>query len=349
MFSFARARTHVLIASTALALGATIPGGALLAGAAHANTAGPGLVINEVYGGGGNAGATLKNDFIELKNPHRDRHRLDGLSLQYRSAGGDRRARQQQRLALPGVDVPAGRARTWSRLPPRHRWDPRTCRRRTPPARLALSRHRRPGLPRRPPRPLIDPGPATSPIPASSTSSAAARPATTSFETAHGAGDHATPPRVTRDAAAPTPTTTRPTSRSAGPSPRPAAATVTATPPPPPDRAHDRRDPGHRRPPPRWRGQTGHHHRAWSPRRTRPVASTATTSRPPAPAARPTRPPAPPTRSSSSAGGGARDRPAVGDCVQVTGTVSEFGDTASPSSPGSRPADVADPAPPPPG
>ena len=31
-----------------------------------ANTAGTGLVISEVYGGGGNSGATLKNDFIEL-------------------------------------------------------------------------------------------------------------------------------------------------------------------------------------------------------------------------------------------------------------------------------------------
>ncbi len=37
--------------------------------AASANPAGNGLVINEVYGGGGNSGATLKNDFIELYNP----------------------------------------------------------------------------------------------------------------------------------------------------------------------------------------------------------------------------------------------------------------------------------------
>ncbi len=36
---------------------------------ATANPAGTGLVISEVYGGGGNAGATYTNDFIELYNP----------------------------------------------------------------------------------------------------------------------------------------------------------------------------------------------------------------------------------------------------------------------------------------
>ena len=36
---------------------------------ASANPGGTGLVISEVYGGGGNSGATFKNDFIELYNP----------------------------------------------------------------------------------------------------------------------------------------------------------------------------------------------------------------------------------------------------------------------------------------
>ena len=39
------------------------------------------LVVNEVYGGGGNSGATLTNDFIELAQPqHRagDRRRVVG-------------------------------------------------------------------------------------------------------------------------------------------------------------------------------------------------------------------------------------------------------------------------------
>ena len=55
---------------------------------ATANTAGTGLVISEVYGGGGNAGATLKNDFIELYNPTGAPIAVDGWSVQWRSAGG---------------------------------------------------------------------------------------------------------------------------------------------------------------------------------------------------------------------------------------------------------------------
>ena len=36
---------------------------------ASANPAGTGLVISEVYGGGGNSGAVLNADFVELYNP----------------------------------------------------------------------------------------------------------------------------------------------------------------------------------------------------------------------------------------------------------------------------------------
>lgn len=46
------------------------------------------IVINEVYGGGGNSGATLKNDFIELINRGTASVTLTGASLQYASAGG---------------------------------------------------------------------------------------------------------------------------------------------------------------------------------------------------------------------------------------------------------------------
>ncbi|GGG92532.1 lamin tail domain-containing protein [Pedobacter zeae] len=46
------------------------------------------VVISEVYGGGGNTGATLKNDFIELYNPTNADVSLAGWSVQYASATG---------------------------------------------------------------------------------------------------------------------------------------------------------------------------------------------------------------------------------------------------------------------
>lgn len=46
------------------------------------------IVINQVYGGGGNSGATYKNDFIELYNNENSPINLSGWSLQYQSATG---------------------------------------------------------------------------------------------------------------------------------------------------------------------------------------------------------------------------------------------------------------------
>ncbi len=46
------------------------------------------VVISEVYGGGGNSGATYKNDFIELYNPTNAAISLTGWSVQYASATG---------------------------------------------------------------------------------------------------------------------------------------------------------------------------------------------------------------------------------------------------------------------
>jgi len=46
------------------------------------------IVINEVYGGGGNNGATLKNDFVELINSGTTVATLNGATLQYASAAG---------------------------------------------------------------------------------------------------------------------------------------------------------------------------------------------------------------------------------------------------------------------
>ncbi|BEV04386.1 lamin tail domain-containing protein [Chryseobacterium gambrini] len=44
------------------------------------------IVINEIYGGGGNSGSTYKNDFIELKNIGSTTVTLSGATLQYGSA-----------------------------------------------------------------------------------------------------------------------------------------------------------------------------------------------------------------------------------------------------------------------
>ena len=46
------------------------------------------VVISEVYGGGGNAGATYTNDFIELYNRTANAISLAGWSVQYASATG---------------------------------------------------------------------------------------------------------------------------------------------------------------------------------------------------------------------------------------------------------------------
>ena len=55
---------------------------------AFANTAGTGLVISEVYGGGGNSGATYNHDFVELYNPTNVAVDVSSMSVQYRSSGG---------------------------------------------------------------------------------------------------------------------------------------------------------------------------------------------------------------------------------------------------------------------
>jgi predicted extracellular nuclease len=47
-----------------------------------------GIVISQVYGGGGNAGSTFKNDFIEIFNADGATVNLNGWSVQYASAAG---------------------------------------------------------------------------------------------------------------------------------------------------------------------------------------------------------------------------------------------------------------------
>ena len=62
------------------------------------------VVISQVYGGGGNSGATLKNDFIELRNNGPTAVDLTGWSVQYTSSAG---TTWSGRTNLTGT-IPAG-------------------------------------------------------------------------------------------------------------------------------------------------------------------------------------------------------------------------------------------------
>src|SRR5919106_2856391 len=61
---------------------------ALLILAAPASAQSPDIVISQVYGGGGNSGATLRNDFIELYNRGTEPVPVAGWSVQYASSTG---------------------------------------------------------------------------------------------------------------------------------------------------------------------------------------------------------------------------------------------------------------------
>lgn len=74
-----------------VALGAAlvlVATGAVGAAAAPATAASPDVVISEVYGGGGNSGALLKQDFIELYNRGDAPVDVTGWSVQYASSTG---------------------------------------------------------------------------------------------------------------------------------------------------------------------------------------------------------------------------------------------------------------------
>ena len=63
-----------------------------------------GVVVSQLYGGGGNAGSTYKNDFIELFNPTSSAVDLTGSSVQYASAAGT----TWQVTSLSGTIMPGG-------------------------------------------------------------------------------------------------------------------------------------------------------------------------------------------------------------------------------------------------
>ena len=60
--------------------------GAVLLVASSARAASPDLVVAQVYGGGGNSGATYQNDFVELFNRGSSTVDLSGWTVQYASA-----------------------------------------------------------------------------------------------------------------------------------------------------------------------------------------------------------------------------------------------------------------------
>jgi hypothetical protein len=64
------------------------------------------LVISQIYGGGGNSGATYRNDYVELFNPTSATLSTQGTSLQYASAAGT--FNQMNVFALPTLSIPPG-------------------------------------------------------------------------------------------------------------------------------------------------------------------------------------------------------------------------------------------------
>ena len=81
--SYVRAR----LALTGVCIGALLALAGTAAGAVP-NGPSPNLVISQIYGGGGNSGATYTHDYIEIFNRSSVSVSLDGKSLQYASAAG---------------------------------------------------------------------------------------------------------------------------------------------------------------------------------------------------------------------------------------------------------------------
>lgn len=100
--------THALARRSAIGLflGLALAATPLTAASSTANTAGTGVVINEVYLSGGSAGAAYSNKFFELYNPSGAAVDLAGWSLQYRPATGS--SASSAVLPLTGTIAAAG-------------------------------------------------------------------------------------------------------------------------------------------------------------------------------------------------------------------------------------------------
>jgi len=93
-------RRSLQLSPRALSLSLATAGLIALAGPADAGS----LVLSQVYGGGGNSGATLKNDFIEVFNRGNAAVNLAGWSVQYASATGS----SWQVTKLPAISLQPG-------------------------------------------------------------------------------------------------------------------------------------------------------------------------------------------------------------------------------------------------
>lgn len=139
-----------LVASATLA--ATIA--ATIAVPAHAAPDGSAVVISEVYGGGGNAGAPYTHDFIEFFNPTAQEISLEGYSVAYLAANGNTGGT----APLPAINSPSrvmllAPTRTitpaTSALAPPPR-SPAVLETQNPPSPVSLPIRRTPRIPRTP-------------------------------------------------------------------------------------------------------------------------------------------------------------------------------------------------------
>ncbi len=85
---------------------ALIAAGAIALPSSPATAVSTDVVIAEIYGAGGNSGATYQNDYVELLNTSSAAVELTGWSLQYGSSGG---STWNNRVNLSGTIAPGGR------------------------------------------------------------------------------------------------------------------------------------------------------------------------------------------------------------------------------------------------
>src|SRR4051794_18419433 len=85
-----------------VATGVAVAAATAVLGAQGALASSSGVVVSQVYGGGGNSGAPLDSDFIEVFNAGGATVPLSGWSVQYASAAGT----SWQSTALSGSIAP---------------------------------------------------------------------------------------------------------------------------------------------------------------------------------------------------------------------------------------------------